>query len=248
MQINDTSGAGQGLYQDALYEVSAVPSNYQLPDFMRNANFGLDIAIALIIAADTNWNFDDTNATDLPIGTTDLVAFQQDYSFDVRYLTLNQPIIITNPDGITLTTLTPVNPEDMPLVSGFGVPTQYAKIGESIFLDPIPNYSILAATSINGLGGLKAYFTRQISYFTASDTSKEPGFAKHLHKFISLYAASVYAATKGLAVAANLAQRLLYYTGNEDQGGTAVGEFKRFYGRRTADVKSAMKPMYENNR
>jgi len=42
--------------------------------------------VALIITADGTWQYDDTNYTDLPIGTGTLVEAQQSYSFASEYL------------------------------------------------------------------------------------------------------------------------------------------------------------------
>lgn len=240
MQINDTTGGGQGLYQDCLFELSVQVANYPFADFIRNANLAQDKFIELVIESQSNWNFDSNNATDLPIGTTALIAGQQDYSFDISYLTINEPIRILNPDGITYTVLDAVNPADLSINPTQGIPTQYAKIGESLFLDPIPNYSMAA--------GLTAYFTRQLDYFAVTDTTKQPGFAGHLHKYISVYCAWAYAKAKNLPKLAQLSNDLIEWQGNEDSGGSAQGKIKRFYSKRTGDVKSAMQPFRECNR
>jgi hypothetical protein len=235
MVFNDTTDEKQGIVQDIYFGVSANNNTYPIGDLTRDANRGLDMAVSMILGADGRWQFDSTNATDLPIGFTNIVSGQQDYSFDDEYLMLAKPLQVLHSDGVTWIELVPSDDND--LISSNGIPARYNKMGESFLLDPIPNYS---ATN-----GLKAFFQRKIDYFTTTDTTKEPGFAKHLHKFISLYCQASYARAKGLAKLAQLEKDLMFYTGNELNGGNDVGEFKRFYSYREKDQE---KRLTMNNR
>lgn len=198
MVYNDTA-TKQGIVQDAYWEAGADANSYPIADVTRQANIGLDEAVTIILGADGKWNFDDTNATDLPIGATDLISGQNDYSFDEEFLTIRS-IEMLDPQG-NWVKLIPLDNQDLPegqafsqLESESGVPSHYKKMGSSIILLPTPNYNKRLVEE--GTAGIRAFFQRNISYFTVSDTTKKPGFAEHLHKFLSLHIAEAYCRSK----------------------------------------------------
>lgn len=236
MVFNDSS-TSLGIVQDTYFEASANSTSYPIADLTRNANNALDNVVALILGADGRWQFDSTNATDLPIGTTGLVSGQQDYSFDTEYLVIKS---IECSDSLgKWHKLIPIDNYDEDIaLSQFetdnGIPKYYDKMGESILLYPAPNYSI--APTDSPAGGLRAYFQRNIDYFVAGDTTKKPGFAEHLHKYISLYCAYVYACAKTLPKQASLAKRLEFYEGNKLRGGNDAGAITKFYSYREQDA------------
>lgn len=214
MDFNDTT-LKQGLVQDCDWWVNSDVTSYPLADKVRSANMGINEVVGLILGADGRWQFDDTNYTDLPIGTTNLVLNQQDYGIDVsmvditrveckdvngnwQYLVpfdqkdLTPPLGTPTPIG-TLTanaTLGGNNYSLTEFMNTAGTPIYYDKIANSIFLYPKPSY--------NSTGGLKVYFQRKASYFVVADTTKRPGFANHLHRYISFYMAKDYAVAKML--------------------------------------------------
>ena len=214
MDFNDTT-LKQGLVQDCDWWVNSDITSYPLADKVRSANMGINEVVGLILGADGRWQFDDTNYTDLPIGTTNLVLNQQDYGIDVsmvditrveckdvngnwQYLVpfdqkdLTPPLGTPTPIG-TLTanaTLGGNNYSLTEFMNTAGTPIYYDKIANSIFLYPKPSY--------NSTGGLKVYFQRKASYFVVADTTKRPGFANHLHRYISFYMAKDYAVAKML--------------------------------------------------
>lgn len=230
MQFNNTT-TKQGIVQDVYFGVGANSTSYPIEDVVRHANESLDVATQLILSADGKWQFDDKNATDLLIGYADLISGQQDYSFDDEFLIINKPLQILNPDGINWTELVLV--DDTELVSQSGTPYQYNKIGNSFLLDPIPNYSWRFGTE--GKYGIKAYFQRNINYFTTTDTDKQPGFATHLHSFVSIFCQHKYAMAKGLAKIGQLEKSLLYYTGDIHLGGRTMGAIQKHYATRGKD-------------
>lgn len=236
MIYNDTTG-GQGIVQDTYFEASTNASAYPIADLTRNANTALDNVLTLILGADGKWQFDSTNSTDLPIGTTSLISGQQDYTFDEEYLVIKS-IECSDSQG-KWTKLIPIDNYDEPMaLSEFattnGIPKYYDKMGESILLYPAPNYSI--GVNDTPEGGLRAYFQRKIDYFTTSDTTKEPGFAKHLHKYIPLYCSYVYACAKDLPKQASLEKRMRFYVGNKLEGGNDGGAITKFYSYREQDT------------
>lgn len=248
MVFNDTTG-GQGIVQDAYFEAQADSTSYPIEDVTRNANNALDTALTLILGSDSRWQFDSRNSVDLPIGTTALVSNQQDYTFDSEYLVIKS-IECSDSQGNWIK-LIPIDNYDEPVaLSQFqttnGVPKYYDKMGDSILLYPAPNYSI--APTDTPAGGLRAYFQRNIDYFTVSDTIKEPGLAPHLHKYISLYCAYAYACAKDTSKQAQLAKRLQYYEGNKLIGGNDPGAIATFYAYRELDFKKKVTPLIENTR
>lgn len=248
MVFNDTVG-GQGIVQDTYFEASANSNSYPIADLTRNANTALDNVVTLILGSDSRWQFDSTNATDLPIGTTALVSGQQDYSFDTEYLVIKS-IECSDAQGNWKKLIPIDNYDEDVALSAFettdGTPKYYDKMGESILLYPAPNYNI--APTDTPAGGLRAYFQRKIEYFVVNDTIKEPGFAKHLHKYIPLYCAYVYACAKSLPIQNSLAKRLEFYEGNRLRGGNDDGAISAFYAYREVDFKRHVRPNVENNK
>lgn len=166
---------------------------------VNSVNNYLDKVTGYAIGADRRFQWDDTNHTKLPIGTTNLLINQSDYSF------------LTDEQNNTILNLTRIDILDS---SGFwrqlysrdmtqipqavdedqrtaGLPVFYDKIADNIVrLSPKP---IASVTS-----GLKFFFQRTPSYFTASDTTKAPGVPPLLHRGFVMAAAYDGALTLGL--------------------------------------------------
>jgi len=240
-------------YSDILSDIDFLVKSdsitYPIAQKTANVNRALDNVVSAILGADGRWQWDDTNYTDLPIGVTDLVANQQDYSFDTEYLVLTR-LEVKDSNG-KWQYLTPIDQNDLNYstfnyrdnVPGYvavtgqsltdflntpGIPLYYDKLASSVFLYPKPNYT--------STGALKAYFQRKADYFTVSDTTKEPGFAKHLHRYLSLSAAYDFALTNGLAKAGTLKQELL----------ALEQKITEFYAYRPKDEKVIIRPHIEN--
>jgi len=186
MQFNSETN-NLDLYSDARFWCGLAnddTTSYPLVDFTRNANFGLDRAVALIQKSDGVWKWDDTNSSDLPLATTSLVASQPDYSIAVTHLKIER--VRAKDSAGNWITLTRVNSRDLTDTdrAATGTPSQYYLRGNSIFLVDAPSYA--------SSGGLEVTFQRGASYFASTDTTKTPGFATQFHRLISLYAALDY--------------------------------------------------------
>lgn len=173
---------------------------------VNSVNNYLDTVAGYAIGADRRFQWDDTNHTELPEGTTNLVANQSDYSF------------LTDEQGNTILNLTRIDIKDS---SGHyrqllsidetqipgateewqttaGLPICYDKIADNIIrLYPKPLTSVT--------NGLIFHFQRTPSYFTASDTTKAPGVPPVLHRGFVICAAYDGAMTLGLVNAPQLA-------------------------------------------
>lgn len=166
---------------------------------VNSVNNYLDRVTGYAIGADRRFQWDDTNHSKLPIGTTNLVANQSDYSFLAdeqgnRILTLTR-IDVQDSDGNWVQ----LRPIDQFEVDG-ALDEFYATAGKPIYYDKINDNVVRLypkpATSVTS--GLKFYFQRSPSYFSASDTTKEPGVASVLHRGFVISAAYDCALTLGL--------------------------------------------------
>lgn len=192
--VFSSSSDGAGIVEDIDFLVQSDSQAYPINDKTRNINRAYDEAVSIILKADGRWEFDDLNATDLPIGVTDLNANQQDYSYDSTFLVIDR--IEVQDQGGNWHALQPISQSDIvkdgssltDFMKSAGTPQFYDKLGNSMFLYPKPSYTLA--------GGLKAYFKRNISYFVPSDTTKTPGFASPFHRFLSISAGLDYAVAK----------------------------------------------------
>jgi len=247
MDFSNTT-TNDGIVQDVDFLVNSNRATFPLTSIASSANRASDEVVSIILGCDGRWQYDDTNYTDLPIGVTNLVANQQDYSFDPEQIDVTR-VEVKDPNGSWLF-LTPMDQKDLnptsyaqlptgglggSSVNGYnysltdfmsvaGTPIYYDKIANSIFLYPKPSY--------NSTGGLKVYFQRKPSYFASTDTTKQPGFAKHLHRIISFKVAYDYAVAKLLAP--NKIQSLSFEIQKMTQA------IKDFYSSRKKDEKVVM--------
>lgn len=226
------------LQADVDFLVDTDSNTYSIADKTRNFNMALDEVTGIIIGCDGTWQWDDTNYTDLPIGTTTINANQLDYSFDDEYLTI-QAIEVKGTDG-KWTRLKPIdlypeyNQQSKSSITDYlstpGLPQYYDKVGESFFLYPPANYTQEES--------LKAFYQRKAQAFETNDTTKKPGFALHLHRFLSFSVAYDWAIAKTHPKANWLA-------GKKEEYKQMI---KAFYSKRTKDETKRMRPNVENNK
>lgn len=157
---------------------------------VNSVNNWLDTVAGYAIASDRNFDWDDTNHTKLPIGTTNLVANQAEYSF------------LSDEQGNPIITLTRID-----VLDATGNWTKLQTIDDSTIDQALDEFENVAGTpkyfdkiadnivklypkpASNVTSGLKFYFQRAGSYFTASDTTKQPGVAPMLHRGFVIAAA-----------------------------------------------------------
>ena len=162
---------------------------------------------ATLMQSDGRWMYDDTNYSDLPFATGNLVNGQQDYPFATSQLVVTGVSVLDvvgNWHG-----LTPINPEDITETFGHnagdraqffkiaGQPYYYTKQGSSLFLYPPPDNGV----SVTLTAGLKVYFKRGPLVFdfnlgtfvdTTGSTSSTPGFNSLHHHLVAFKAALSY--------------------------------------------------------
>ena len=209
-------------------------------------NQALDDFWNIAIPASGKWQLDDSNQTDYPIVSTNLIASQRDYSFTVDassnlILDIYRVFVLTSATGTQYREIYPVDAqsdiETWGLTDGQnleGPPYRYDKTANGIFLDPIPSYS---ATN-----GLKLYINREASYFTTASTTKKPGVPGVLHKYFYLKAASEYARMNTLSVYPGLEREVIKYEGVNGSGGI----IREHFGYRARDERKRL-TMAKNN-
>ena len=214
-------------------------TQYPTYRIVNSVNNYLDTVTGYAIGADRSFQWDDSNHTKLPIGTTDLTASQSDYSF----LTDEQGnsiinlirIDILDPDGsyreLELVDQKNIDKALDEYQSVDGLPTQYDKIADNIIrLYPTPATSVTA--------GLKFYFQRSASYFAATDTTKEPGVSPLLHRGFVINASYDGALSLGLEN-----QNALFTEVAKEEG-----KMKKYFETRNTDMDRRMKPFQQSNR
>ena len=233
MLINDTTnrlGIVQVL-EDLTSTQSASSSSYPLRTKIRDINLAFDDYTMLAIESSGTWLADDTNQTDYPIITTNLVSSQQDYSFTVdetgnQILDIYRVEVKDSNGNWQLLSAYDENDEETALSAQetvTGTPTRYSKTANGIFLDKIPSY--------NSTGGLKIYFSRTPYYFTVdgSDvvTPTKPGIPNQHHRYLALKPAYWYWLPKD-------SQRATLYKNELIQLETQIQDY---YAQRTKDEK-----------
>lgn len=198
--FNDTSnlkGSVQFYEKEIGVNYGSVSANTtKLKEFTAEANIALDDFFAIALPASGMWQLDDSNQTDYPIITTNLVSGQRDYPFttdELGNLVLDIFRVFIKPDASTSVyqEIFPIDQQSDPGTEGFtdgqnltGTPYRYDKTGNALFLDPIPSY--------NATNGLKVYINREASYFATTDTTKKPGVPGLFHKYFYLKPALSY--------------------------------------------------------
>lgn len=198
MVFSDTV-LSQGIVEQTRSLARVDATQWPTAKIVASCNNWLDTVTGYAIGADRRFQWDDTNHTKLPIGTTNLVAAQSDYSFltdeqNNKILNLTR-IDILDPSGmyrqLKLIDQSEIHEALDEFMSSNNVPLYYDKIADNIIrLYPTPATSVTA--------GLKFYFQRTPSYFAATDTTKEPGVSPLLHRGFVIASAYDVALTLGL--------------------------------------------------
>lgn len=202
LAFSDTTN-NTGIVQQVRNFMRVDATQWPTARIVNSVNNWLDTVTGYAIAADRRFQWDDTNHTKLPIGTTPLVANQVDYSF----LTDEQGNAILSLSDLTLYNIATAKETALDVAdransayepSTYGVssgtPTEYDKIADNIMrLNRKPTAADASAYL------LKFYFQRTGSYFAATDTTKSPGVAPLLHRGFVIAAAYDGALTLGLS-------------------------------------------------
>lgn len=182
MVFNDTTNQ-QGIVQEIDFLLGTNSSSYPLAQKLRNINNAYDEVVDWIMMADNQWKFDDDNYDTLPVGETDFDPGDDNIAIPASEFLTVLRVEVTHPDGGRLE----LEPKDYQQLKGInldqsGIPQSYNKIGNSLVLTPVPNYT----------GTLRVYFQRSVEHFVLNDTTKTPGFNRAFHRLLSYRAALDY--------------------------------------------------------
>ncbi len=171
-----------GIVQQARVFMGVDSTQWPIERIVNSANNWHDFVAGYAIGADKRFQWDDTNHTKLPEGTTPLTINVTDYSFltDEQgnpIVTLTGVSVLSNGVYVPLQEVDRNEASYDPSTFGTttGTPTAYDKIADNIIrLDYKPAATVAA--------GLKFYFQRMGPAFTTSSTTTSPGVSPILHR------------------------------------------------------------------
>src|SRR3990167_3979043 len=194
MQISDINAEARLL-------TNTDTTSYTAANLLRRINAAYEIVIGWIINADGTWQFDDSNYTDQPRGTLDLVEGQQAYTFNSDYLQIEM-IELKDTSG-NWRRITPLDHSDLGGVSPdeyYGMTSGSPNIGMQEHYDLFTDdsfrlYPAPTSGSVTLTAGLRVTFKRTADLFTSAQVTtgtKTPGFASPYHIILSYMAAIPY--------------------------------------------------------
>lgn len=232
---------------------NSTTSSYTTVSKTRDINSALNKYMLLAVQSEGKWQVDDTNQTNYPIITGDLVSSQQDYSFTTDGSSPANQILdiyrveILDSTGTIWNKLVPIDQSELTGVAlgefmkTAGTPQYYDKTANGLFLYPKPSY---ASTN-----GLKIYINRSPVYFTSSDVStgtKVAGIPWAFQEYLAIRPSYFYSLSKGLPQTAGLANEMLKFEGDEDKGIT--GMIPAYYSKRSKDTPQRLQVIHRNPR
>ena len=210
MVWNDTTNE-QGIVQFVNEYLNITNDDYSLKSKARSANTWLEKASFVLMTGAGYWQVHDSNHTNLPVFTTNLVSGQSTYTLDNTFYSVFK-VLIKDKNGnwidlpqidiqqkSAIGYLTQSNPS--------GVPQSYDIYGDQIALDRSPDYS--------STGGIKIWVEEKPSYYTGDnsteDNNKEPGIPNLFAKYIAYGIIFDYAERRSLPNLATIEMRIKEY-------------------------------------
>lgn len=203
-------------------------ATYPTADKIRNINQAYHDVARQIWAVADDWEYDDSNKTDLPIATANLTHAQQDYEMPSTAQRIERIEVLDSNSNFQL--IKPIDKSDVNMaLSEYketdGMPLVYDLIGRSIFLYPTPS-----SASVTTAAGLKVYFARDITEFASTASTASPGFATAFHRILSLSACICFEKEPQ--------QRALFV----NMKGKLENGLASFYGHRHREYRTRIKP------
>lgn len=171
-------------------------SDYALADLARAANTSRYNLALKVLKNNDAWDWDERTSTDFHIVTTTLVDGQRDYSLEAEVLKIDH-VEVKDANG-NYYSIPVVDQKEVlqqrQALTGYGeansVPKQAWVTKRSIFLDPAPD---VANAAVTASAGLRIYYARAVTEFTASTTTSEVGFDTEGDVIIAYMMAEEYA-------------------------------------------------------
>lgn len=196
MQFSDSSTLN-GIVQDVRFLSSTDANGYATADIVRNANRWYERAIAWLLESEDDWDWDDTNLTNLPRADAAMVANQEDYGLPSDLFKLLR--LEATWDGATYYKAYPLHfseragGSDTTTINNEFQRTRpfFQLFANQILIRPIPTTADVAAGA-----SLRIWYARNFDDFVAADTTQVPGFVKLWHRLISYGAAYDFAISR----------------------------------------------------
>lgn len=193
MQYSDTS-TKLGLVEDVDFLLGTDSTQYSTANKTRNMNARGGLIWTMIFEAYGGWLFIDDNTSDastgVPYAEQTLTSGLGLYGLPSAALTVRE-VSVTDSNGVRKQMI-PLTHEEFSGMGGdaafpsTGVPQYVLLQGDILRLLPTPNYTVNST-------GIRVYFDQAMALFTASDTTKVPGFASPFHRMLSIGGALDYA-------------------------------------------------------
>lgn len=218
----------QTIKQDIDFLCGSTSASYPDAAKIRNVNISYGDISRTIWDSTSGWQYDDSNATTLPVGYAPLSHGIQDYTLPATTQRIYR-VEIKDSSG-NFQKLQQLNYGDVDVsmpefYEARGMPIYYDLVGRSLLLYPSP-----ASGSVTLLSGLAVYFDREVTEFNTTATTTVPGFATPFHRILSYSAALDFLQDASQRqFIANQKQRL-------EEG------LVKFYSRRNVDYDPRVKP------
>jgi len=199
VQFNNSSSKENSLYHHTLSLLGIDESDTTTlpvdPTFTRYANIAVKEISTKIWIYSNDWEYDDSNYTNLPQVTTNLVDGQKDY--EIPDTTFDIYRVEVKDSGGDYRKLAKLDELEIPIseaefLETDGMPRYYDLKYNSVFLYPSPSSSEVTLSA-----GLRLFINREPDAFTKTDTTKEPGFPENFHDLISYKVALAWSAPRG---------------------------------------------------
>jgi hypothetical protein len=203
-----------------------------LQDFTNFTNITLSRIWHTVFLATGSWEYDDSNYSDLPQATANLVSGTSKYALPSPTLTIKR-VEMKDSSGEWFV-LTPLLRDEIKVAIdeyrvADGLPTSYRLLGDTMEIFPASNY--------NSTGGLKVYFDRGSVSFSTTDTTKTAGFASEYHDLVPLGASLEW-----------LKIHLPEWTGTaqfKEDYAIRIQQLKEYYNRRFPAKKKIMRRLHQ---
>lgn len=211
-----------------------------LKKFTSHINETLYDVVVAIMRSQDEFDWDDSNYADYPIGTAALVANQRDYTLpaSLNFLTIKR--LDVTYDGTNWYRATPIDSSQFE----FGVGS--ADTEDSYFSRTEPRYDAKAngfwlyprasASDVASGAQFRLEYTREFDEFVYTDTTQEPGIDRPFHDLLAVGASLKWAVAKDMQKALNL--KALW-----DQG---LASLMDYYNKRNKDAQLLMDPQIPN--
>lgn len=214
---------------DVDFLCGSTSGTYPDADKIRNINVAYQDVSRLIWTSAGGWQYDDSNATTLPIARATMVHGQQDYSLPSTAQRIESVIVKDSAGNFQKLKQFDIHDATIALPEYYetpGMPLYYDMIGRSIMLYPAPHSAYVTTTS-----GLGIYISRDVTEFPVSAGSGyTPGYATPFHRILS------YATSLDFTQDANQRQFLAAQKQRLEEG------MVNFYSKRDVEYKTQIKP------